>query len=154
MKKRKKDGRVPKESFGFSVLFRSVLWGVGTMVTVAIIAMLGFSAIAYSMPDPASITFPMGIAALYLSIFGGGIAVSKAGASMRLISCLIYTAAAFLLFSLTKLTMIGREGIENAGFYMLFCLVFSAFGVIVPIIVPKRKHLSKKKRAEKFRRKR
>lgn len=152
MKKRTKETKSAGEAFGFSVLFRSVLWGVCTMAASALILMLCFSAAAYSSPDPASLTLPFGIASLYLSVFAGAIAASKFGASMRLISGLIYTAAAFLLFSLVKLPMMGSEGIESAGIYMLFCLVSSAFGVILPIILPKKKNLSKKKRAEKFRR--
>ena len=153
MKKRIKDGKSTKDSFGFSMLFRAVLWGVGTMVASALISLLCFSAIAYSSSDPSALTFPLGIVSLYLSIFVGGITASKIGASMRLISGLIYTAATFLLFSLTKLPMMGCDGIENAGIYMLFCLAFSALGVVLPVILPKRKSMSKKKRADKFRRK-
>lgn len=153
MKKRTKDAKRTGEAFGFSQLFRSVLWGICTMAASAVILMLGFAAVAYSSEDPASLTMPLGVACLYMSIFAGGIAASKTGASMRLISSLIYTAAAFLLFSLVKLPMVGSEGIEKSGIYMLFCLAFSAFGVLLPIIIPKKKNLSKKKRAEKFRRK-
>ncbi len=152
MKKRKKDSKSVGEAFGFSVLFRSVLWGACTMAASALILMLCLSGVAYSSADPASLTLPFGIICLYLSIFAGGIAASKIGASMRLISGLIYTAAAFLLFSLVKLPMVGSEGIENSGIYMLFCLAFAAFGVLLPVILPKKKNLSKKKRAEKFRR--
>ncbi len=154
MKKRTKDGRGAKEAFGFSVLFHSVLWGILTMALTAILTMLCFSAIAYSGSDPSSLTFPLGIASLYMSIFAGGIAASKKGASMRLIAGLIYTAAAFLLFSAVKLPMMGRHGIEGSGLYMLFCLAFSALGVLFPIIISKRKKSNMKKRAEKFRRKR
>ena len=153
MKKRTKDTKNAGEAFGFFVLFRSVLWGVCTMAAAALALMLCFSAAAYSSPDPASLTLPLGIAALYLAVFAGAVAASKFGASMRLISGLIYTAAAFLLFSLVKLPMVGSEGIESAGIYMLFCLASSAFGVVLPIIIPKKKNLSKKKRAQKFRRK-
>ncbi len=153
MKKRTKDAKSAREAFGFSLLFRSVLWGACTMAMTAILLMLCFSAVAYSTPDPASLTFPLGIASLYLSIFVGGIAASRTGASMRLISGLIYTATVFLLFSLVKLPMMGSEGIENAGLYMIFCVAFSAFGILFTTILPKRKNLSKKRRAEKFRRK-
>ena len=153
MKKRTKDAKNSREALGFSILFRSVLWGVCVMAVTALILMLCFSAVAYSTSDPASLTFLFGIASLYLAIFAGGIAASKFGASMRLISGLIYTAAAFLLFSAVKLTMIGSEGIENSGIYMLFCVFFSALGVLLPLMLPQRKNLSKKKRAEKFHRK-
>lgn len=153
MKNRIKESKEAREAFAFSRLFRSALIGIGIMIAVALLTMLCSSAIAYSMADPAAFTFPFGIASLYISIFAGGIAVSKTGGDSRLLSGLIYTAAAFLLFSAIKLPMMGSESVWGAGIYMLICLAFSALGIVFPIILPKRRKSNHKKRAEKFRRK-
>lgn len=137
-----------------SVLFLSVAIGLAVMAASALVLLLIGSGVAYSSQDPAAIAKPLALAALYVSIFLGGFASAKRSGDNKLICGLLFTALAFAVLLLLKLMLSGGgEGMSGSAYYLLGALGASAVGVLASSYTPQRKPMSRKKRAEKFKRK-
>lgn len=146
--------REKSEDIGISELFLAVLFGLAVMAAVAIVLLLVGAGIAYSAEDPASLAKPIALIALYVSIFFGGLAAAKRAAENKLLGGILFTALVFALVFILKLIMTGDgEGISGSTYYLLGALGASAAGVLASSYSPQKKPMSRKKRAEKFKRK-
>ncbi|MBQ8207116.1 MAG: TIGR04086 family membrane protein [Clostridia bacterium] len=140
-----------KDDLGIMELIRSVLFGLAVMAISALVLLLIGTGIAYSNEDPAAFEMPLSLAALYISIFFGGFAAAKKSGQNKLLGGIIFTALAFLLIFLLKLIMSGRgEDLNGSTYYLLGALGASAAGTVMSVFSPRKKPMSKKKRAEKF----
>lgn len=131
-----------------SILFSSVQ-AQGIWVLSAVVQLLIFCTVAYSMKDPGSVLFPLSLCALYLSSVIGGIAavrLSGDGLMSGLLSGLMTIGLIFLL-SLLPFPVFYDDMMTSVG-YLAMVLPASVIGAVLG---HKRKDNPKTKRKKAMR---
>ncbi len=133
-----------KRSILFSTVQAQGIWGLS-----AVVLLLVFCAVAYSMEDPGSVLFPLSLCALYLSSVAGGIAavrLSGDGLMSGLLSGII-TIGLIILISLLPFPVFCEDMMTSVG-YLVMILPASIIGAVLG---HKRKEKLKTKRKKAMR---
>ncbi len=141
-----------EDGLSFIELLKSASIGLLTMVISAALLLLIGAVISYNSSDPGALEMPLAATSLYGSMLLGGIVSAKLSKENKLLSGLIFSAAAFALMFLFRLIICGTKGesMTGSGAYFTGSIGAAFFGALISIIPKSRKAPSKKKRSNKF----
>lgn len=121
------DARGQKEDFSLRDCTLSALIGLGLMLATALVLILIGSVISYSCSDPSSNEKYIALAALYISVFVGGIVTAKAYKYQPLVGGIFFSALCLALIFVLKLIIAGKAGESIEGSTVLsVCIVPAA----------------------------
>ncbi|MEE0969180.1 MAG: TIGR04086 family membrane protein [Clostridia bacterium] len=140
--------------FSLINLFRAALVGLAVFAISSVVLMIVSTLIAYNTADPSALTLPLSVATLLSGMFAGGFAAAKSAGENKLIAGLFFTAFAFLLLLLLKITLSGGNGasLKNSGIYMALSIVAAMSGTLFTSAL-KGKKGQMKKRSGNFKKK-